>query len=344
MTITIVGAGAIGGVLGAYLIKAGRAVTFIDVSAEHVRKMKTDGLTIVNKDSSFTVPVQAYTWEDYTRSGLKPETVLLCVKAQHTSEALSELQSLIQRDSVIVSCQNGLCEDQIAAAVGRERTIGCFVNLFADYLEPGKINYGGEGALYLGELDGRITDRVLQLKEILSAWGQAKVTDNIWGYLWSKLAYGALLAATALTNETIADLIEDKHYRPVLLNVAAEILAVADRKNVKVMPFDGWNPALVYPVNERDSKQIDGAFQKLAGRLRTYTKVRTGIWRDLTVRHRPTEVPSHLEPILAEAEHYNLLMPLTASVLKMIKEIEQGLREVSLNNLDELLKKNSAPS
>ncbi len=88
----------------------------------------------------------------------------------------------------------------------RERTIGCFVNFGADYLEPGVVHYGGRGAVVVGEIDGTHRRRASRsCTRCCAVRAAPMLTDNIWGYLWGKLIYGALLFATALTNESIAD-------------------------------------------------------------------------------------------------------------------------------------------
>src|SRR4029453_359316 len=106
-----------------------------------------------------------------------------------------------------------------------ERTIGAFVNFSADYLEPGLIHFGGRGTFVIGELDGSLTPRLRALQSALGHWGDVQLTDNIWGYLWGKQAYGAMLFATALTNDSMADAI-DAH-RAVMLELAREVLRVA---------------------------------------------------------------------------------------------------------------------
>lgn len=336
MKITIVGAGAIGGVIGAYLARAGEDIIFVDIDREHVQKMKESGLTIQENDHSFNVPVQALTLDELLEKGEALETVFLCVKAQLTKSAVQSFNHLLFSASVVVSFQNGLCEREIAGIIGKERTIGCFVNLFADYIEPGMIQYGGQGSLFIGELDGVISPRVQDLVQRLSAWGPAKATDNIWGYLWGKLAYGVILTATALTDETIADILEPEHNRKMLMDMAAEVLAVADNLGIKPMGFDDWEPSLAYPVATQDWNRINQQIDSLNQRLRSYTKTKTGIWRDLAVRKRKTEVPYHLNPVIAAGLSAGLDMALTSAVLSMILEIEDGKRELSLANLDVL--------
>ncbi|MCV4784814.1 ketopantoate reductase family protein, partial [Escherichia coli] len=82
------------------------------------------------------------------------------VKAHHTKEAVAQLERHLGAHGFVVSAQNGLNELEIAEAVGRERTVGCFVNFGADYLRPGLVHYGGRGAVVVGELDGEITPRL----------------------------------------------------------------------------------------------------------------------------------------------------------------------------------------
>src|SRR5213075_1310142 len=149
----------------------------------------------------------------------------------------------------VVSAQNGLNELAIADVVGAQRTVGAFVNFGADYMEPGVVHYGGRGAVVVGEIDGRVTQRV---NEIRDAWldfdAKAIVTCNIWGYLWGKEAYGAMLFATALTNESIADALASPKYRELYIALAREILAVAEARGVTPKSFDGFDPAAYLPT------------------------------------------------------------------------------------------------
>ena len=78
----------------------------------------------------------------------------------------------------MVSLQNGLNEQAIADRVGAARTVGAFVNLFADVIGPGEIQDGGAGALVVGELDGTDSERVTSVVADLQAWGPAKATDE----------------------------------------------------------------------------------------------------------------------------------------------------------------------
>lgn len=338
MAITIIGSGAIGGVLGAYLVRAGEQVVFCDIAGDHVDKINKEGLTIEGPEETFTVRGEAYTPDQLVEKNRPLDLVFLCVKAHHTEQALTPFLHLLTDSSQVVSLQNGLCERQIAKLVGAERTIGCFVNFSADYLEPGRILYGGVASLYLGELDGKISPRVLQLKERLQCWGPAQVTDNIWGYLWGKLSYAGLLYATALADETMAAVVREKELRNTLMELCSEILETAEKEGVSPLGFDDWDPSLVYPRELRDIEQLNAQLDKLAARMAANKKTKSGIWRDLAVRKRKTEVDAQLVPILDIAKNRQVETPLLAALVAAIKEIEAGKRQMSWNNLYELKK------
>jgi ketopantoate reductase len=72
-------------------------------------------------------------------------------------------------------------------------------------------------------LDGTVSNRIKKIQHLLLHWGPVKITTNIWGYLWSKLANGAILAATALVDETIANILELKRFRPIIIELARDI-------------------------------------------------------------------------------------------------------------------------
>src|SRR5207302_6987932 len=205
MEYTVFGAGAIGGTVGAHMVRGGESVLFVDRDTEHVRAMQQRGLTIRGFAETFTVKVDATT-PDALPDRL--ETVLLACKAPATEDAVRSFMDRLAPDGCVVSLQNGLNELQIARLVGAARTIGAFVNFSADYLEPGLIHFGGRGAFWLGELSGSISPRLLDLQRALGHWGPVQVTDNIWGFLWGKQAYGAMLFATALSNDSMADAID----------------------------------------------------------------------------------------------------------------------------------------
>jgi 2-dehydropantoate 2-reductase len=320
MAYTVFGAGAIGGTVGAYMLRAGESVLFVDKDADHVYAMQQRGLTIRGFSETFTVPVEATT-PDALPDSL--ETVLLAVKAPATEAAVRAFAERLDPRGCVVSLQNGLNELNISRLVGEQRTIGAFVNFSADYLEPGLIHFGGRGAFYIGELNGSSSPRLDSLQRALGHWGHVQQTDNIWGYLWGKQAYGAMLFATALTSDSMADAI-DAH-RPVMVSLANEVLGVAAALGMRPIGFDGFDPC-----------DVGRSLDEVIAIRRTDEKTHSGVWRDLAIRHRRTEVDAHFVPIVTYASELGLSVVLLKRMIEMIHDIEEGRRTFSASNLNEL--------
>ena len=332
MRCLIWGAGAIGGVLGAHFARAGHDVTMVDVVVEHVDAINRNGLRVAGPIAEFTAFVPAFTPQTLTGSW---DTIVLATKAHHTGVAARALVPHLTAGGCVVSAQNGLNELVIAEVVSAARTMGAFVNFGADYLEPGVIHYGGHGAVVVGEIDGRITPRVSAVRDAWSDFDpRAIVTPNIWGYLWGKEAYGAMLFATALTNESIADALAMRQYRHLYIALAREILSVAAARGVRPESFDGFEPSayLTTAPPGAGERSLDA----LVAHNRRSAKSHSGIWRDLAVRQRPTEVDAQLGIVVTLGAEAGVATPLTARLVELIHEIEAGARPQSLDALDAL--------
>ncbi len=331
MQFLIWGAGAIGGTLGAYLVRAGHDVTFVDQVAEHVAAIRTNGLQITGPIDEFRIQAPAFTLEQLT--GTYP-TILLCTKAQHTQAATQALLPHLADDGCVVSVQNGLNELIIEGIIGAKRTVGAFVNFGADYLEPGVIHFGGRGAVVLGEIDGQVTPRIEALhRAFLDFDTNAIVTNNIWGYLWGKLAYGAMLFVTALTNDSIADALADPNYQKVYIAIAGEVLALALTHGIQPEAFNGFNPNAFLPGT--DPTVTAQSMAEMVAFNQRSAKTHSGIWRDLAVRKRRTERDMY-DLVVSESLRLNVPTPLTQRMLELIQGIERGERIQTHENLDAL--------
>jgi 2-dehydropantoate 2-reductase len=308
MDITIIGSGAIGGTLGAHMIRAGHDITLCDADEAHVAAIRERGLIIEGPVNEFTVDACAITPAEL------PDRIthaIVAVKSLHTRAAAELLRDRLAADGYVLTVQNGLTADVLVAEVGHERVISSLVNFGADVMAPGRIMQGNVGTFRVGELDGgRITERVLDL---VAALPYAKATTNVLGFLWGKEAYGAMLWAGAVSDLTIAEHLEDPRYRPVMIAVAREVLAQAP---VKVESFDGFDP-----------DDLDGSLDRLAEFNRNSAKKYSGIYRDLVVRRRKTEINEVLRDING---------PIFTKIAAMIHDIEEGRRVNERANLDEL--------
>jgi 2-dehydropantoate 2-reductase len=330
--IVIWGAGAIGGTLGAYLVRAGQAIVFVDSEAAHVEAMRRDGLRIEGPIETFRVPADAVLPHQLTgRYG----RIFLCVKAHHTETAARQLAPHLAETGYVASFQNGLNELVLADIVGRPRTIGAFINFGADYLGPGLIHYGGRGAFVVGELDGRMTPRLEALLLLVQTFQpEATASDNIMGFLWGKLGYGALLFATALTNASICDALAAEAPRPLYRRIAGEAVAVAHALGIAPIGFNGYRPE-AFEAGATDAAAA-ASFAAMVAHNAKSAKTHSGIWRDLAIRKRPTEVEAQLGPIVRFAKQTKRDAPAIAQLIAMIHEIEDGKRPLAWENLAEL--------
>ncbi|KAB7895445.1 2-dehydropantoate 2-reductase [Rouxiella sp. S1S-2] len=327
--IVVWGAGAIGGAIGASFIEAGQPVIFVDNVAEHVAAMNLHGLRITGPLGDKTVPAQAFMPEDLDGNY---QCVLLAVKSHHTAAAIKQIAPLLAPHGYVVSMQNGLNEHVIAEVIGAERTVGAFLNFGADFIEPGVIHHGGRGAVVIGELDAITRPRTEALYTLLLHFDPAAVlTPNIWGFLWAKMIYGALLFATALTDDSIADVLAMPRFRPLLTSLAREIGAVAHAQGIELQGFDGFDPSAFLP--DASAEHTQQSFDDMVAHNRRSAKSHSGIWRDLAVRKRQTEVDAQIAPAIDIGIGFDLTMPLTTRLVELIHLIECGELPQSLDTL-----------
>src|SRR5919197_2571889 len=331
MKFTIVGAGAVGGSLGAFLVRAGHEVVLVDRVAEHVAAINDAGLRLEGpQPMQVRVPAQV---PEQVRGRLG--AVVLAVKSHDTEQALAGIAPHVADDGYVVSLQNGLEEPKIARVVGAQRTIGAFITTGAHYAGPGRIFFGESGTIRLGELDGRATPRVEAVRDAFSAYQPTEITNNVLGYLWGKLALGCIYFASALVDADFLELLDRTEYMPLLTDVGAEAVAVAEAHGVRVESFDGFDPTALR-FEGRDPAAVVRAWGGERAFWRTLEVRRTGIWRDLAIRKRKTEAEGQLGVLIQQAQEVGLDVPLNRSVYRLIREIESGARGFSWANLDEV--------
>ncbi len=329
----IYGAGAIGGLIGAYTQRAGNDVLLVDKAEDHVKHMNQHGLHVFGNHGDFTIPVTAAT-PDALPGEL--DLVLLAVKGQDTETALDVIAPKLSPTGAVVSLQNGLNATVIARRVGSERVVGAFVNFPADYKGPGQILEGAGGNVYLGELDGRQSDRLPRIATLISPAKPVVITGNILGYLWAKQAYASLAFATALVDAPIGDVLDPERNKRVCIALSREAIAVATALGHHLETFSDFDPSLYDPQNPADLDRTFASLQDYGDRTRASAKNHTGIWHDLVVRRRKTEVEPILGEMVRQGQAIGVDVGLNATLVRMIHEIEDGQREMGWHNFDEL--------
>lgn len=186
----VLGAGAIGSSIGADLTKAGLDVALIDQWPAHVEAMRSGGLRVVMKDEEFQIPVHAMHLCDLASARLQFDVVFLACKSNDHRWMTEFIRPYLKADGVLVGAQNGMNDDSIASVIGRERTVGCVVELQAELFTPGLIqrNTTRKGTWFaVGELDGFYTPRIREIEDVMRNVGKCEVTGNIYGAKWTKL-------------------------------------------------------------------------------------------------------------------------------------------------------------
>jgi 2-dehydropantoate 2-reductase len=308
-------------------------VLIVDVVEAHVTACRSTGLRIFGPIEEFTVKVPAITPDQLTGQF---QRIVLAVKAPATEVALAQLAPHLAADGFVLSAQNGLNEIAISARVGAERTMGCFVNFGADWHGPGEILYGNRGAVVVGEIDGAPCNRTRGMFALLQTFEpDAVLTDNIWGYLWGKLAYGAMLFATALTEDSMTVNFADPRRTVVFDTLGREVMAVAAARGIVPVGFGAFDPGAFLPGAPPEGRQH--AIKWLTSYTAQSAKTHTGIYRDLAVRKRKTEIEPQIGIIAKLGREAGVATPALARLVELIHDIEDGRRPMAFATFQQLI-------
>lgn len=194
--IMVMGAGAIGCLFGGLIARSGYRVILVGREWQ-VKKILDNGLHIYNSDDFYVYP-EAYT------SPVESDLILMTVKAYDTEKSAQSL--LIRKNSVVLSIQNGINNEEIIARIlGYDHVVGGTTSHGALLINPGEVRHTGYGKTIIGEMDGSVTDRVKEIKKILDdSKIETIITSDIKKELWNKLVINvginAIGAITGLEN------------------------------------------------------------------------------------------------------------------------------------------------
>lgn len=213
--IAVVGAGALGGYVGGYLAHTGEDVTLIDMWPQHIEAIRSRGLELdgVTGEEQFTVTgAKTLHITEVQRLGIEQpvDIAFVAVKSYDTEWATTLIKPYLAPDGYVVSLQNCLNEEKIAAIVGSHRTLGVVASVISVNLhEPGRIRRTAEKGgdrhtvFRVGEVNGVVTSRVRELVDLLARIDSCKPTTNLWGERWTKLTQNGMRngvsAATGMT-------------------------------------------------------------------------------------------------------------------------------------------------
>ena len=240
--IGIIGAGAIGSVVGGMLTRAGRDVTLVDQWPDHVEAMKRVGLRLSGTCGEHLVPVRALHIHELQSVTEPFDAVFISVKSYDTEWATALAVSYLAPDGVVVDFQNGLNDERVAAVAGKQRTLGCVITVGAGMYEPGHAMRTDTASVgfKIGEHDGKETPRARELAELMNAVAPSQVTTNLFGERWSKLAVNCMANPLAgLTGLGSAEVRIDPNVSAVGVHLGAECIMVGRAVGHEVEPIYG---------------------------------------------------------------------------------------------------------
>ena len=321
-SIAILSTGAIGSSIGADLTRAGYSVLLIDQWPAHVEAMKASGLHITMPKEEFHTPVQAVHLCELCT--LRPEfdIVLLTAKSYDSCWMVHFIKPYLKADGVLVSVQNSLNDEWIAPIIGYERDIACVLELSAEVFEPGRVKRNTDHAttkFVLGELHGRITHRLQEVAEILSAAGRTEVSSNIWGARWTKLVLNTMsMEIDALLGIKMWEL-HDPKLLDLCVRLGRESMQVGTVLGYTVEPIWGLTP-------ENFLEATDDALKNSLLQLLTDLgkDARSCVLQDL-LKGRPTEVGDYFNGLIVKkGREAKVPTPLNDAIASLIRQIEEG--------------------
>ena len=305
MRILIVGAGALGGLVGAYLSRAGEDVTLLEVNHARARLLAEAGLHItrVGQDET-TIPVHVVTSLD----GVAPfDLVFVAVKTYQTEDATRAALGATLPSTLFFSLQNGIGNaEAIAAIVGEERVL-CGVTYHSiEHAGPGRLRYrAGIKPIQIAAVRGGATPQVEAIAEAFRHAGfETNVVPNVDHALWQKLLHNAVVNPTsAITGLTCREMLADPDLMAFMRDLCAEIIAVMRSRGVPI-------------IDEEDP------FRPIVGSLKALGKNRPSMWQDLA-RGTRTEVDALNGAIVRAAAELGLPVPHNAALVHFIHSRER---------------------
>jgi 2-dehydropantoate 2-reductase len=237
MKIAIIGAGGVGGYLGAKLAAAGEDIT-LTARGSHLAALRKNGLTLESVEGNLHVSPPVYST---LPEGKTYDLFVIAVKSFDTAAAGEAIRPVFHPKSVILSIQNGVeNEDTFGKMYGDDAVMGGVAWIYSTIGEPGVVRHtGGTGKFVIGEMDGAVSERIRSIESCFAAAGiTISTTENIRHLLWEKWAFiSAVGGMTAWARKPIGEITSDSSLNEMLEMVVEEALAVA--KQVSGLNFDG---------------------------------------------------------------------------------------------------------
>ena len=332
MRIGVIGLGAIGGVIAARLLRSAAAGEVVSLAAGSDRAagaIRRGGLRVRGEA---TVPAPELLGATLAASAAPYDLLLLCTRTDASDTALATAAPLLAKDGALVCVQNGLPEERAAARVGPSRTLGAVIGWSSTADAYGEYVVTGGGKFILGAMDGAAA-RLASAKAVLERVFPVRVTSNLAGARWTKLAFNcALSTLCAISGLDFGHLAARRDARRLALRIVGEAVAVAEARRVDLERVVGLDPrwfrpgaipaaiqhALIFLAASRRPRQRSGMLQRL-------------------LEGRPAGQVDDLNGAVAEAARQaGLPAPLNTRLRDLVHAIERGEQRIGPHQLEAL--------
>jgi 2-dehydropantoate 2-reductase len=334
--IVVVGAGAVGGYTGGRMAQGGEDVTLIDAWPEHVEYIRKHGLQLsgVTPQEKYSIAVPALHICDVQRL-IKEKPVdiaFVCVKSYDTEWATQLIKPYLAADGFVVSLQNCLNEERIAAIVGWGKVLGCIASLIAAELyQAGHIKRtvpvsGAAHTVFrVGEVHGRGTPRAEEVARLLAHVDSSKVTANLWGERWSKLVVNSMrngLSAVSGLSGNQRDLAEGP--RDLSIRLGSRTVRVGQALGFQLEKMMGMEPETLARAGEGSADAKAEIVEILVRNAKTRSdEQRPSMAQDI-FKGRRTETDFINGFVAAKGEEIGVPAPIHARMNELVKQVERG--------------------
>lgn len=332
MKVAIYGCGAMGTVMGAFLTKNGLEVTLIDSYEEHVKALNEKGAHIVGC-ADITVPVKAITPDQMEG---KYDIVFLFTKQTANAEALPHLKQFLNDDSVVCTLQNGVPEYSVEEFIGGNRTVGGTVLWGATFMSPGVSEVtqdvtNGDILFDIGEIDGKITERIKKVANVLEYMGPVTIVENLMGARFSKLLLNSCMSGlSAVTGSVFGDVFNNPKSSAILSFLANEIITVCQKANIDMEDVMGMKMVDYGRVDTLENfVRSQNCFRRFYADKLT---AKASMLQDLE-KGKKTEVDMINGFVVDQGKKYGVPTPYNEIAVKVIKGIENKELPLSMDNL-----------
>jgi 2-dehydropantoate 2-reductase len=328
MRIAIIGAGAVGSVLGSLLWRAGEDVVLVGRAA-HVAAIRAAGLNVEGVLGGFKATPHAE-----ERLSTRPDLALLTVKTQDIVTALRENAAILEGVPIVV-LQNGLRGEELAATVVRaEQLVSAVVALHAQYLVPGHVVLMQAEGLLIGRPNGKNDEVVERVRSVLHKAVPTSITANIRGARWTKLIVNLHNVLPALCDASFEQVYKDRFLRQLAVRLMREGIAVAERAGIRLEPIPGTSIPLVTLVAYLPAA-LGGAIaaRKTAG-IETRWPLKGSTWQSVA-RGRPTEIEYLNGEIARMGKELHVATPLNERVVTLMERVTSEGRYLSPRQIEE---------